>query len=728
MAAPRREIFLETCREIVNLLPCDRIDLSLPSHDTESFTVTTLYPEAAEPGVWEVPREGSCSAEVMRKWKTELWPTLGTEFHYAEEEILYRQGIRDAAFLPLKQGHEPFGVLILGATEPQSLEGRGIRQLERSAGIISLALASADPERVIGEGKADPGAPAGRRDAMGCAYRQMVAFSRISNRIYREDDLNEACRLFLQEIRKHTDYRRAILTLLDSQGRDFQWFFTGMSDDEIDAFHTRKPPPEQRNSLPQDRCRIGNSFLVPASPDGGLFRLPPVRRKKTDAPGPALIIPLHGAGDEHVGMLLLDDARSSSEPTAESLSPLELFSSAMAHAIEKKRFDQAVKKAERSLRGAQEQLMQSEKMSAIGQLISGVTHELNNPLSGIIGYAQLLQGSKVEPKERKSLGKIYSEAVRCQKIVQNLLSFSRRHAPEKVRCNLNEVIESVLELRSYQLQVDEIEVVRRYDPDLPGTLFDFHQIQQVILNVVNNAHHAMMEMPGRTRRLITVTERDGGLVRGRIIDTGPGIPRNRLEKIFDSFYTTKAAGKGTGLGLSLSKAIMDDHQGRIGAESVLGEGTTFVIELPLIEEETGEIAPESKPFAEGVARVPLRLLVVDDEEILIELLCDFLKSVGHQVDQARNGRDALRLATDNEYDMILSDLRMPSLDGQGFYDHLCKTKPEMARRFIFSTGDLANPKVQLFFQRTGALYLNKPFRLESVLAVLDQLSNRLQAA
>jgi signal transduction histidine kinase/ActR/RegA family two-component response regulator len=665
----------------------------------------------------------------MRKWKTELWPTLGTEFHYAEEEILYRQGIRDAAFLPLKRGGEPFGVLILGATEPQSLEGRGIRQVERAAGIVALALASADAESGSEAAGAEPDAPAGRRDDMRRGYRQMVAFSRVSTRIYREDDLNEACRLFLQEIRNHTDYGRAVLTLLDSQGRDFQWFFTGMSDDELDAFHTRKPPPERRACLLQDRYRIGNSFLMPASPEGELLGLPRARtRSAFDVAGPVLIIPLHGAGDDLVGMLILDEARTSSRPTAEVLSPLELFSSAMAHAIEKKRFDQAVKKAERGLRGAQEQLMQSEKMSAIGQLISGVTHELNNPLSGIIGYAQLLQGSRVEPKDRKNLEKIYSEAVRCQKIVQNLLGFSRRHAPEKVRCNLNEVIDNVLELRSYQLQVDDIEVVRRYDADLPETMFDYHQVQQVVLNVVNNAHHAMMEMPQRTRRLTIVTERDGGLVRGRIIDTGPGIPRNRLQKIFNSFYTTKGAGKGTGLGLSLSQAIMEDHQGTITAESALGEGTTFVIELPLIEEEIDEAVPESKPIVERVAGRPQRLLVVDDEEILIELLCDFLKSVGHQVDQARDGREALRLATENDYDTILSDLRMPGLDGEGFYDRLCKTKPQMARRVIFSTGDLANPKVQHFFQRTGALYLNKPFRLESVLSVLDQLSDRLRAA
>jgi len=376
----------------------------------------------------------------------------------------------------------------------------------------------------------------------------------------------------------------------------------------------------------------------------------------------------------------------------------------------------------------QSQLLQAEKMSAIGLLISGVTHELNNPLSGIMGFAQLLLTSEVNPKTRKHLERIHSEAVRSQKIVQNLLSFARRHKPQKTHEDLNRVIDGVLDLRAYQLKVDNVEVVRRYDRRLPKTMLDFHQLQQVILNVVNNSHHAMMEVGDRPRRLVIETRRTGPMLRASFTDSGTGIPKDRLESIFDPFFTTKRGGKGTGLGLSVSRAIIKDHQGAVTADSVVGEGTTIHIDLPLVGEKRGHDAPEDDTQEASGPPMSLRLLVVDDEMILVELLTEFLKMHGHQVDEARNGQTALKLATANDYDVILSDLKMPGLDGQGFYERLLKIKPAMARRFIFTTGDLANPKTQAFFQSSGCPYLSKPFRLEMVLTLLQQIARNAQAA
>ena len=329
---------------------------------------------------------------------------------------------------------------------------------------------------------------------------------------------------------------------------------------------------------------------------------------------------------------------------------------------------------------------------------------------------------------RKHLERIYNEAVRSQRIVQNLLSFSRRHKPEKTQQNLNDVIDGVIELRAYQLQVDNVEVVRHYDPRLPKTMLDFHQLQQVILNVVNNAHQAMMEVADRPRRLVITTEKRGESLRASFGDSGTGIASDRLESIFDPFFTTKKSGKGTGLGLSVSRAIITDHQGSMNAESVVGEGTTIHVDLPLLQD-PGAVAGtegEGKKAASPVR--PMRLLVVDDESILVELLVEFLKTVGHKVDDARNGQKALELATANDYDAILTDLKMPGLDGQGLYERLCKIKPQMARRFIFSTGDLANPRTQTFFQTAGCPYLSKPFKLEAVLKLLEQISRSTRAA
>jgi CheY-like chemotaxis protein len=219
------------------------------------------------------------------------------------------------------------------------------------------------------------------------------------------------------------------------------------------------------------------------------------------------------------------------------------------------------------------------------------------------------------------------------------------------------------------------------------------------------------------------------MVRVRLADSGPGIARERLQRIFEPFYTTKGTGEGTGLGLSLSRAIVGNHQGTMSADSVLGKGTTLTIELPLIEPRERDLEV-SAPAVETApsARRALRLLVVDDEAVLIDLLADFLRHVGHQVDHARDGYRALELATARDYDVILSDLKMPGLDGQGLFDRLCAVKPEMKTRFVFSTGDLANPKVQAFFAESGSHYLVKPFKLESVLAVLDRVVGRQKAA
>jgi len=527
--------------------------------------------------------------------------------------------------------------------------------------------------------------------------------------------------MFLDAIRKHTPYRSAVLSLFGEDGRDVQTFFTGFADEEIDYFHRHKPTVKERAAIVQERFRIGHSYLAPAAEcSGGGLR-----------PGSAhelLFIPLPGSGSTQVGAVLLFAADGTPRPIAEDLAPLELFAAQVAHAIQKKLLDQKITAMQARLLTVQSQLMQAEKMSAIGLLISGVTHELNNPLSGIMGFAQLLQQGELNPKARKHLERIYNEAVRAQKIVQNLLSFSRRHKPEKTYQNLNDVIDGVIELRAYQLQVDNVEVVRRHDPRLPKTMLDFHQLQQVILNVVNNAHQAMMEVFDRPRRLVITTERRGQTLRTSFGDSGTGIASDRLESIFDPFFTTKKSGKGTGLGLSVSRAIVKDHQGSMTAESVVGEGTTIHVDLPLLQDPGAVTESGRDENTSADPARPMRLLVVDDESILVDLLVEFLRTMGHKVDDARNGQKALELATANDYDAILTDLKMPGLDGQGLYERLCKVKPHMARRFIFSTGDLANPRTQTFFQTVGCPYLSKPFKLEAVLKLLDQISRSSRAA
>src|SRR5439155_1015982 len=230
--------------------------------------------------------------------------------------------------------------------------------------------------------------------------------------------------------------------------------------------------------------------------------------------------------------------------------------------------------------------IQSEKMSAIGQLVSGVAHELNNPLAGISAFAQLLLTEKrFPPDQRTAAEMVYAEARRASRIVQNLLTFARQHKPERTPTSVNQVLDDTLELRGYELRVRGIDVVRDYDEQVPETMADAHQLQQVFLNLITNAEQAMERSERDKQRLAVRTLRSGDVLRIEIEDTGPGIPPNLLERIFNPFFTTKPTGSGTGLGLSISLGLVREHEGRIWAENA-AQGARFVIELPVVAPRT----------------------------------------------------------------------------------------------------------------------------------------------
>jgi len=560
--------------------------------------------------------------------------------------------------------------------------------------------------------------------------RLLLASAMTAARLEREADLHAAAALFLSALRQHYGARRAILTVTDAQGRDQQWFFAGLNNADIDHFHAHRPTAAERDAWFSDKHRVA-AFAVPIAACRGRAGLRAATAQTASAATAAeeiLVVPFRGAGGQFLGSLVIEDGRDRATREPAMVAALELFAGPMARLLERKRLDHFARNTEMRLRHAQEQLMQADKLSAIGQLISGVAHELNNPLSGVMGFTQLLQASETNPKAKLHLERIYNEAVRCQKIVQNLLSFARRHKPEKTPQSLNDVIETVLDLRVYQMQVDDIAIERCYDPALPATMLDTHQVQQVVLNLVNNAHQAMMANGPRPRRLTVTTGMHDGRLRASIADTGNGIPQDRIHRLFEPFFTTKEAGKGTGLGLSVSLGIIKDHQGTMAVESTVGEGSRFTFELPLVAcLQAPAPRPEAAVLARAARSAPLRILVVDDEPVLTELLSDLLKSVGHDVEHARDGRVALRMAIAKPYDMILSDLKMPGLDGQGLYEEVCRQHPDMHGRFIFTTGDVVNPDTQGFLQGSGCSYLSKPFKLESVLALVDQTA-RTRAA
>jgi two-component system NtrC family sensor kinase len=363
-----------------------------------------------------------------------------------------------------------------------------------------------------------------------------------------------------------------------------------------------------------------------------------------------------------------------------------------------------------------EQLRRAEKLSALGQLIAGVAHELNNPLAVVIGYSQLLaEKSGLDKETVDNIQRIHHESARASRIVRDLLSFARPSEPQKKAVNINRLVASVLETQEANLQAAGIQLEQRLASDLSTTMADPGQIEQVLVNLIGNAIHVLGERPDP--RVLTIrTEEAGNYIRMIVADNGPGIPRDIIGRIFDPFFTTKPLGKGTGLGLTISNTIVQEHRGRILAENQPAGGAKFTVDLPIVQcvvtPTADRLPPKIKQPAAGAAK--RTVLVVDDEPNIVDLLKMVLTQDGYEVATATNGQEALERIAARSYDLILSDMRMPGMDGREFFETVKKRNPALAHRIVFVTGDTVSPDTQAFFNDTGNRWLSKPFSIAQV--------------
>jgi signal transduction histidine kinase/ActR/RegA family two-component response regulator len=364
-----------------------------------------------------------------------------------------------------------------------------------------------------------------------------------------------------------------------------------------------------------------------------------------------------------------------------------------------------------------EQLLQTEKMAAVGNLVSGVAHELNNPLAGVVGFSEILLEKEEEGKRKKTIQRIRDEGERASRIVRNLLTFARKHKPESNMVDINSVLEKTIELRAYDLRVNKIKVKNELSKELPKTLADPNQLLQVFMNIITNAEQAMREAHGKGT-LTLRTSVAGEAIRITWEDDGPGITPDNLKKIFDPFFTTKAVGKGTGLGLSICHGIIKEHGGTITANSTVGQGTVFSIELPIA---TGpEIVAQVRRSAAPKAR-PATILVVDDELAIREMIRDALEQHKHVVDVVESGQAALDAIKKKTYDVILSDMKMPEMDGQELFSRISSDHPELVPRIIFTSGDTVSVETRSFFERSGRPYILKPFKITDLTDSVERL-------
>jgi two-component system NtrC family sensor kinase len=357
-------------------------------------------------------------------------------------------------------------------------------------------------------------------------------------------------------------------------------------------------------------------------------------------------------------------------------------------------------------------LMESDRLAAVGELVAGVAHEVNNPLASISAFAQLLlrDGNLTDP-QRDSLEVIKAETIRASQVVRDLLAFARRSEPHREPLDLNLVITRTLRLRHYQLSTNAIQVDTLFSHELPSVVGDARQLQQVCLNLVTNAIQAMAPMGGG--RLRVVTRAEGTSVILEMTDTGPGIAPAARARIFEPFFTTKAEGEGTGLGLSVNYGIITAHRGVIELAETSSNGTTFRITLPSADAVAAD-GSTPRPGAPLLPRSPLhgiRLLIVDDDPALRSGMEAFAQLRGFTVLAAATGEEAFERIRRTAVDAIVCGLRMPELDGLGLYDRLRQERPGLATRMVFIMGDSGSAEARI---RTNQPVLAKPFAFEQL--------------
>ena len=383
------------------------------------------------------------------------------------------------------------------------------------------------------------------------------------------------------------------------------------------------------------------------------------------------------------------------------------------------------KKLDDETRDIYHQLLQAEKMAALGQTISGVAHELNNPLATILTWAERLsERDALEPSVRRAVETILGESERAARIVRSLLTFARKRQTTRAMIDINQVVRETLALRAYEQRVSNITVINALAAGLPSVFADGHQVQQVLLNLIINAEQAMLSANGRGAIVIrTWHEPSEESVMLEINDDGPGIPEELQAKIFDPFFTTKEVGKGTGLGLTVAYAIVQEHGGRIRLESRPPAGASFYVQLPVSSSSAAAAALAPARQNMPTAVVGASILLVEDETALASAVTDALRDAGYVVERAVDGEDAFGRVKAQSFDLVVCDLKMPRLDGKAFYGMLRTAMPALASRVIFVTGDVAGTDAEQFLEETGCRWLAKPFRLADLLrTVRDALA------
>jgi PAS domain S-box-containing protein len=393
---------------------------------------------------------------------------------------------------------------------------------------------------------------------------------------------------------------------------------------------------------------------------------------------------------------------------------------------------QPAKAAQFEIERQRDALYQKEKLAALGSLLSGVAHELNNPLSIVLGQAMMLREKVKSLPSGDDLydraQKIEVAANRCARIVRTFLAMARQRKAERAYVSIATVIGDAIELLSYSLRSGGVTVATEIAPDLPETHADADLLHQVLVNLIVNARQALEESGGDDRRITlrTSLEQATNTIVIEVADNGPGIPATIRSRIFDPFFTTKPQDHGTGIGLAVSRGLVEAHGGTLElAVPQPARGAAFLVRLPVTQSDGEDRAPSAPAPVQVLPGERLaEILIVDDEPELAELISDIVSDLGYRTTTASSGHAAERMlgARERNIAAILCDIRMPDGDGPAFYGWLTANRPELSRRIAFVTGDTLGPSAGRFLARSGCPVIEKPFTLDDIAAVLKVLT------
>jgi len=546
--------------------------------------------------------------------------------------------------------------------------------------------------------------------------RELMVLNSIAQTLTESMDLNDSLHRTLRQIGELFSLDVSSLYLFDEDGLTLRRIgVVGYRSEYARHF----PPVSVQPELLQQIKAVHATFL---SAQG--LPLPPVFRDIQQKEGVrSAFVVILWSKDRVVGAVVIG-SRTDREFAPADINLLIAVGSQIANAIYRTMLYEETRQAYDNLRKTQEQLLHSEKMAAVGQLISGVAHELNNPLTAILGYSQLLTSNgDMGPQGIEYTDKLYKQAQRTHRIVQNLLSFARQHKPERVAVQINQVLEDTLALRDYDLRMKNIRVHMELATDLPVTSADPHQLQQVFLNMVNNAVDAVLENSNDGDLWVRTGAR-GNRLTVEFADSGPGV--RDPSRVFDPFYTTKPVGKGTGLGLSICYGIITEHGGTIQVRNIQPHGAAFTIELPFQPAATRGSSSERGPATAGREG---RILLIDSDHSVLEAVGATLRERNHVVRTARSLDEAEALIEERDFDLVVADLHVSGKSGQpGLHAWLTANKPSLAGRLVLMRAT-APSSVPTNEEARGTFpILQKPFKTADLLAIVEAALGDVHAA